>query len=193
MCGDEQSSPGCLVTSTRLNSDESVLDQIHASDCVPGPDLIQQFDQGYGVELLPIHRNGNSAFETDRNLFFAVGRGLWRESLLPGAGQGSVARIFQLTAFMAHVPEVAIAAVDFRTARFHWNAVLLSVVEAVFSRLQRPFAPGRNYLEFRCECLVSELEAHLIIAFASAPMGNSSGTFAKRDFNLMFRYDWSRQ
>src|SRR5579859_5530238 len=88
---------------------------------------------------------------------------------------------------------VAVAAVDLLAAGSHGYLALLRIIEAIFTRLQIPFAPGRNDLQMRSQRLVCMFKAHLVVAFSSTAVGNGGGSFAQRNLHLMFGDDWTRQ
>src|SRR5205814_3030066 len=90
-------------------------------------------------------------------------------------------------------PEIAIAAVNLLPACRNGNAVLLCVVETVFARLQIPFPPRRNDLEFRRQSLICQLESNLVVAFSGAAVCQRRRAFAQRNLDLMFRDDRARQ
>ena len=94
---------------------------------------------------------------------------------------------------MTDVPEIAIAAVNLLPACRNGNAVLLCVVETVFARLQIPFPPRRNDLEFRRQSLICQLESNLVVAFSGAAVCQRRRAFAQRNLDLMFRDDRARQ
>src|SRR5262249_24523682 len=107
--------------------------QVDAANGVASADLVEQFDQRDGVEFLSVHRIGSAGGESDRDSLLAVGCFFRRASELPGGVEGRVGRIFQLSAFLADVPKVAIAAVNLLTTGCHGDAALLGVVQAVFA------------------------------------------------------------
>src|SRR4029077_2603017 len=148
MSRKQQRASGSFIASARLDADETVLDNIDASDRVASADFVHQFDERYRVERLSADRNRYTLLESDFNLLFFV-RGLWwRFRQLPGASKRRVGSVFKLSAFVAEMPEIAIAAVNFLAARAHCNAALLGIVEAVFARLEIPLAPRRHDFQF---------------------------------------------
>ena len=94
---------------------------------------------------------------------------------------------------MAHMQQIAVAAMDLLAALSHRNAMLLGVVEAVFSRLQRPLAPGHDDLQLGRQGLIGVLEAHLIVALAGAAVSHGGRTFAQSHFDLVLGDDRTRQ
>src|SRR5439155_16178825 len=96
-------------------------------------DLVEQFHQGGRLKFLAINGNRSSSFKAERDGFFAVGSLLGRACHLPGGVVGSVGSIFQLSAFMAQVPDIAVATMDLLAAGGHRDAALFGVVQAVFA------------------------------------------------------------
>ena len=78
---------------------------------------------------------------------------------------------------MADVQQVAVAAMDLLAALRHGDAMRLGVLQAVFTRLQRPLAPRHDDLQLRSKCLVGVLEAHLVVALAGAAMRDGGRAF----------------
>jgi len=191
--GDEQRASGSFVAAARLDADEAVLHQVDASDGVASANFVQQFHERYGIESLAAHRNRHAFFESNLNLLFLVGRLLRRLRKLPRAGEWRTGGVFQFSAFVAQVPDVAIAAVNFLTARGDGNAAFFGVVETIFARLELPLAPRGHDLQLGSQRLVSHLKAHLVVALARAAVADGSCAFALRHFDLMFRDYGSRQ
>src|SRR6266496_871684 len=55
MCGNQQCSAWCLVTSSRLDTNETVLDNVNPADRVASADFIQQFDQRHRTHTHSVH------------------------------------------------------------------------------------------------------------------------------------------
>ena len=191
--GQQQRASGSFIAAARFNADKAILDQVDASHRVASADFVQQFDQRYRIKNLSTHRNGHAVFESDFDLLFFIGSLLRRLRHLPSAREWRVAGVFQLSAFVAQVPEIAIAAVNFLAARSHRNAALFRIVEAIFTRLQIPFAPRRDHFQLGSQRLISHLEAHLVVALSGATMADGRCAFAQCDFNLMFRNHRTRE
>ena len=92
---DQQRAARSFVAAARLNTHETILDQIHAADGVASADLIQLLDQRNGLHLHTVDRNRNALLETDLDLLFAVGRFLRRPRQLPRSSK-ALGRIFKL-------------------------------------------------------------------------------------------------
>src|SRR5262249_34506766 len=111
---------------------------------------------------------------------------------LPHGFVRSVGRIFQLAAFVAQVPDVAVAAVDVLLALLDRNAVLFGVSDGVFARIDVPLAPGSDDLQVRSNGLVGQLKADLIVAFAGAAVGKAVGPELQSQFRLALAQDRPR-
>src|SRR5205814_3413540 len=138
---NEQCPARSLVAPTRLDTDEAVLANVRPSDRVSPADFVQQLNQRHRTHTHSIHTNRYSLLKLDLNFFLAVWRFLRGFRNLPRAVEGRVTRVFQLSALVADVPQIAVAAVNLLTACRYCNPVRLGVVEAVFARFQIPFAP----------------------------------------------------
>src|SRR5262245_36257781 len=88
---------------------------------------------------------------------------------------------------MAHVPDIAVAAVDLVGGRRDWDVAFFRIGDRIMSRLDLPFAPRGDDLELWSKSFVGQFESDLVVAFARAPVGNSIGAFRQRYFNLTFR------
>src|SRR5579872_655239 len=193
MSEEQQRAAWSLIAATRLDTDEAVLDEVNASDGVAAADFVQDRNQSHGIELHIIDGNWNALFKADGDRLGLVRRFLRRYRHLPGGVQWTVAGVFQFPTLMAQVPEVAIAAVNLFAAGGNGNSMRFGVVEAIFARLQSPFAPRSNDLQFRSDGLVSMLKTDLIVALAGAAVRNSGGAEFERDFYLMLGDDRTRQ
>src|SRR5262249_27597149 len=107
----------------------------------------------------------------DFDFFGFVRRVFGRRDPLPHGFAGSVGGILELAAFVAEVPDVAVAAVDVFLALLDGDVVFLGVGDRVFARVDVPLAPRCYDLELRGDGFVSQFEADLVVAFASAPVG----------------------
>src|SRR6185437_16576181 len=120
----------------------------------------------------PLYRNGNAPAEPDFDLLGFIGRVLWGLRPLPGGFQRRIGRIFEFSAFMTHVQQVAVATMDLCAAGSDGDSPAFGIGEAIFARLQVPLPPGSDHLELRRERLICMFEAHLIVAFAGASVRN---------------------
>src|SRR6476661_4356650 len=149
MAGNQQGSARSLVTPARLDTHKPVLYQIDSADRIASANLVEQLDQRNGIKLHPIHRNRSTLLEADYDLLLAIWGILRRAGQLPRAGERSIACIFQFPAFVADVPQVAIAAMNLFAAGGNGNSPLLGIVETIFARLQIPLPPWGDDLQLR--------------------------------------------
>ncbi len=80
--------------------------------------------------------------------------------------------VFQDTAFMAEVPDVAVATVDGLFRHSHRHMVYARVLQLILSRAQVPLPPRGDDLQARVESLHAQIETHLVVALARAPVGH---------------------
>src|SRR5439155_7951418 len=91
---------------------EAVFDEVGAADTVAGGDFVERVEKIHGAELRAVDGNRSAGFETDFDFFGFVWSFFRRNSPLPHGFAGSVGGIFEFAAFVAEVPDVAIAAVN---------------------------------------------------------------------------------
>src|SRR5207249_2984678 len=143
---NEQCPARSLVAPTRLDTDEAVLDNVRPSDRVSPADFVQQLNQRHRTHTHSIHTNRYSLLKLDLDFFLAVWRFLRGFRNLPRAVEGRVTRVFQLSALVADVPQIAVAAVNLLAAGRYRNAVRLSIIQTIFAGLQLPLAPRRDHV-----------------------------------------------
>ena len=66
----------------------------------------------------------------------------------------------------------------------HRDLVLLGELDQVAPRFEIPLPPGRDHLDVGVERIISELEAHLVIALARGAMGHGVGAGRLGDLDL---------
>ena len=65
------------------------------------------------------------------------------------------------------------------------NLVGLGEFEELRAAGQIPFPPRRDHLDVGLQCIIGELEAHLVVAFARCAMGHRIGPGLLGDFDLL--------
>src|SRR5580704_144555 len=109
-------------------------------------DFVQFIEQIDRAELRAIHRNRRARFKSDFDFFGFVRRFVGRHDPLPHRLIRSVGGILELGAFMAQVPDVAVAAIDIFLALLDGYVVLFGIGNRVFARIDVPLAPRRDDL-----------------------------------------------
>ena len=125
MRGDEQRAAGSFVRAAGLHADEAILDEVGAADAVLGGDFVELVQEIDGAELRTVDGNGRAGFKADFDFFGFVGSFFRRDGPLPHGFVGRVGGIFEFAAFVAEVPDVAVAAVDILFALLDGDVVLL--------------------------------------------------------------------
>ena len=93
---------------------------------------------------------------------------------------------------MAYMPEVVVAAIGIGLLHRHWNMMRFEVRDLFFPALNIPDAPWSNHFHLRSKGLDSELEAHLVVAFAGTAMRHCICAFGERHFSETFGKEWPR-
>src|SRR5208337_5678624 len=104
-----------------------------------------------------------------------------RDDPLPHVFTRSIGGIFQFAAFVAEVPDVAVAAINIFVALFHRDSVLVGIGDGVFARIDIPFAPGSDNLQIGRNGFVGQFKAHLIVAFTGTAVGQSVSAKLQRE------------
>src|SRR5579884_1590779 len=131
---NQQRSARSFVASSRLDSHETVLDDIDAPDSVSSANFVQQLDQRNRIEPHAIYPNRNTLLELNLNLLLAVRSFLRRFRNLPRAWEWGIGSVFQLSPLVTDVPQISVAAVDLFAAGSNGNAVRFGIIKAILSR-----------------------------------------------------------
>ena len=155
-------------------------------------ELVERGEEFHGTHGLAVNGYRHSLLKAEIDVMRFVG-GHFRgdgeiEHLLLRLGPG----VFEDIAFVAHVPDVAVAAVG-RLGSGEGDVVFLGVGQGVLPRTDVPFAPGGDDAEQRVQRLDSELETHLVVAFASAAVGHSASPFLLGNLDHVLGGDGARK
>src|SRR4051812_23135226 len=148
-----------LVAAARLHSNKAILYQVDSADCIASCDFVQQLDELHRLKVHSVDGNRAALHESNLDNLVAVWSFLRTTCHRPGRRQWRITGIFQFATLVAHVPQVAVAAVNLLAALRYWDAVCLCVIQAVLTRLKRPLTPGSDYLQLRRKSLVGMFEA----------------------------------
>ena len=137
-----------------------------------------------GGNSISVQANGHALLEIDGDFAFAFRAGAGIQRQHEQIFRRRLRRIFQNSAFVAHVPDIAVAAVDLFGRRGDRNVALFRVSNGVVPGLDIPFTPWSNDLQLRSEGFVRQFEPDLIVAFAGAAVRDGIRAFCERDFDL---------
>src|SRR3972149_5534968 len=100
-----------------LHPHKAVLARVGPADGVPAADAVQSLNNLDGTQARAVDRNRHAPLEADLHLR-ARFRGFLRAARqLPDIVRDRAGRVFERATLMAQVPDVLVAAVDFRQAR----------------------------------------------------------------------------
>src|SRR6267378_3515473 len=107
----EKGSAGSFVRAARFHPDETIFDKIGAADAVLCGNFIERVKKVDRAEFRAVDGDWCADFKTDFDFFGFVRSFFRRNDPLPHRFVWRAARIFELAAFVAEMPDVAIAAV----------------------------------------------------------------------------------
>ena len=143
--------------------------------------LIEQRDSG---PLLSVDRHWCAFIEANFHFRRLVGGFFRRNDPLPHRLFGLVRGIFEHAAFVAQVPDVAVARVNIRLGLLDRYVVRLRVGDGVLTRVDGPLAPRRDDFHAWRDGFVGQFKPHLIVALARAAVGDRVSAGFERDFRL---------
>src|SRR5256885_11132438 len=192
MRGDEQRAAGSFIGAARFHTYQAVFDDVRPPNAVLRGDFVESVQQIHRRSLAAVHGNRRAGFKADLDFRGLVRSFFGRGDPLPHGLVGRVGGIFEFAAFVAEVPNVAVAAVNVFLALLDGNVVLLRVGDGVFARIDVPLAPGRDDLHAGSDGLVRQFETHLVISLAGAAVREAVGAKLQRDFRLALGDYWPR-
>src|SRR5713226_2205334 len=187
--GDQQGAAGSFVRAARLHADEAIFDDVGAADPVLRSHFVQRIQQLDCARFRAVHGDRETGFKADFDFRGFIRRFFRGDDPLPHGFVGGIGGIFELAAFVAEVPDVAVAAVDIFFALLHRDIVFLRVGDGVFAGIDVPLAPRRDDLQIGGNGFVGEFETHLVVAFAGAAVGKAVSAEFQRDFGLTLAED----
>ena len=152
--------------------------------------LRQQLDR---TEILAIDRDGLAFFKPDLDVIsfgFCALRGTRH---LKNIFRRLSPRVFQDSAFVRDVHEIAISRVRLINCSRYRNTVSLGIGDEIRAPAEFPFAPRRDHFDVRLQGIISEFESHLIVTLARGPMSNCVRALFSRDLDLSFGDHRARQ
>src|SRR5512140_1140225 len=131
-----------------------------------------------------VDSNWSALVETNGDFFGLIGSIFGRSRKHEEIGRGWLCRIFENSALVRDVPDIAVARIDLLSRCRNGNVVFRSVLECVCATLDVPLTPGGDDWKVRCERGISQLETNLVVSLAGAAVGKRICTNSACHFNL---------
>ena len=135
-------------------------------------------EHGGGRQALAIDGDDIAALVFELDHLGAVGRLARRIGDAPHRFLGLEVRVLEDAALVGDVQQVGVHGVGRCAAAFlevHGYAVLVGVLQQLFTRQQVPLAPGRYHADIGHQRIGAQLEAHLVVALAGGAVRDGVG------------------
>lgn len=189
MSSTQAGETGGLVAATRLDTDETVLDNIDTANTVAAGDSVgsQEDVNGVGDGLLlailgVLKLDGDTLLEVDGEVLGLVrgGQGVRRQ--LPHVGGGSGVRVLQDTGLVGAMGQVLIHTPGLGLGGGDGDALLSGIgkeiVTAGETLVEDGVAPRGDNLDGGLQGVESKLETNLVVTLTSAAVGNGEAALA---------------
>ena len=177
---------GRLVDLAALDADEAVLDVVDPADAVRAAQVVQPLDQLDRAQPLAVDRDRDAALEAEDDLD-RRGRVAGRDRPLVGVGRRGDPRVLEHAGLARAAPDVDVDRVRRRLRDRDLDAPLLRVVDLLVARQAHAHAHRRDDLEARVEGVDRDVEPHLVVALAGAPVRDRVRALALRDLDQELR------
>ena len=164
---------------------------VRPTPCAP-PSSLSLVSSSTAPSTFPLMADGHALFKVNGDVLWLVGRLLGSHGQVVHLLFRLGPRVLQDAPFVAHVPDVPVAAVD-RLARGHRHVVGLGIGQRVLARADVPLAPGGDDLEQGVQRLDGQLKAHLVVALAGAAMRDRFRSFLLGDLDHVLGRDGPRK
>ena len=164
-----------LVHAAALHADEPVFHDVQQADAVGPADLVELEDDVLDAHGLAVEGRGHALLEIERDICRRIRRVQRGDAHLQEAGlfiERLVARVLQVEALVAQVPEVLVLGVVRLAVYLQRHVVRLGVGYLLLAGLYVPLAPGGDDGQLGREVLERELKAHLVVALARAAVAD---------------------
>ena len=182
----EDGTAGSFVHAPALHAHQPVFHDVQQANAVGPTQLVELQDHALGGQLLPVHGNGNALFEVDGHIGGLV-RGIQgADPQLQEAGLfvlGLVARILQVQALVAQVPQVFVLGVVGLPVDLQGDVVGLGVLDLLLPGLDAPLPPGGDDGHIGGEVLDGQLKPDLVVALAGAAVADGIGSLLLGDLH----------
>ena len=176
MGGDERQGAGNLVALAALEAHQTILDQIQTAKAVVAGDLVERDDDLGELHLLAVDGDGLAGLKLDLGVGRGIGRVLGVLGHNPGVVKRLVPGILQVTALDGAPPQVVIDGIGVVVGTLgNRHVVGVGVGDLVRTALQIPLTNRGDNLELGVEGLDGGLKTNLVVALASAAVGDIGG------------------
>ena len=179
-----------FVYATALHTNQTVFHDIQKPDTVLPAHFVERENDFFRAHFLIVERNGFTLFEINRDIGGFVGRLQRRYAHFQEPFffvKRFVARVFQIQALVAQMPQILVLGIVRFTANFQGYVVRFRVLDFLFARFDRPFSPRRDNGHIGRKRFDRKLETHLIVPLTRTAVANSVRTFFFRDLHDTLR------
>ena len=180
----EHGPPGGLVHAPALHPDQAVLDDVLPPHPVRAGEAVEVGHQRDRVQGAAVHGGRRPALEPDLDDRGGVGRPLriHGQPVHPRRRLGP--RILEDAALEAQMPEILVHAVGPLAGHRHRHPVGARVLDLLLTRAEGPLPPRRDHRQVGGQGLIGQLEAHLVVPFAGAPVRERIAPLGERHLHL---------
>ena len=167
--------PGVSYTPRHFIPTSRSFHDVQQADAVGPADLIELEDDVLDAHGLAVERHGDARLEVEGHVGRRIRRVDGRDAHFEEAlllVERHVARVLQVEALVAQVPEVLVLGVIRLAVYLQRHVVRLGVGYLLLAGLYVPLAPGGDDGQLGREVLERELKAHLVVALARAAVAD---------------------
>jgi hypothetical protein len=204
VCGAQASETRGLVAAARLDTDETVLNNVDTADTVTAGDGVGSQEDVNSIRsslllavLGVLELNGKTLLEVDGEILRLVGSGKRVDSELPHVGGRSDIRVLQNTSLiravgqiLVHTPGLGLGGSDGDTLLSGVGKEIVATGEAL---VETGVTPRSDDLDVGLESVEGELETDLIVTLAGTAVGDSKASFPLGNFDLCTSNDGTSQ
>ena len=183
---EQDRAAGGLVDPAALHPDLPGLHHVHPAHAIGGPQPVQELHQLHGRQPLAVDSHGDTLLELHFDVRLSIRGVLGGLGALEHLFLRAVPGIFEISALVAEVPQVAVPGVDALLRDLaQVDVVNPGVVDGFLPRADVPQPPGGDDLEVGRQGLVGQLEAHLVVALSGAAVSHGVGALLEGDLDLV--------
>ncbi len=140
--------------------------------------------QRHGIDRAAVHAGRRPALEPDLDDRGGVRRFLriHRQPVHPRRRLGP--RVLEDPTLKAQMPEILVHAVRLLASHRHRHPVGARVLDLLLARAEGPLPPGRDHRQLGGQGLIGQLEPHLIVPLAGAPVRERIAPLGERHLHL---------